>query len=509
MSNTLLTEAFQALSLLKEETFDVTRDDLSALRDFLDVDDDTVEIIDTEADTVDDLKDSYIGKVILECPVCTSMVYKDKDAIELNDELAVANEDEECPYCHTAGGFKIIGEVSEFNPNAEVEEETEEEVEEEVEDIPETDIEAEDVKVVEESLTEKTHTKSLYDLIYGPDGELRETLKVKESFDDEDDDEEVEVEEEKLKEAASGGKVTLQVTYEVYDRYGYGGRVKTAKVSGKDLRHALTRMVDKMGLYIDSEEIEEENLTVEQILDRIEMSNGDGCDFVLLLKNLTTGDVLFDYDEADEEENWDNDEELEESTTTDLVVDRRETSIDASDGEKPMREGLGDVKIELDGKEIKVEEDEIKIKELAPEISEESTEVITPIENEAEFVDTITADEEEEDDYIDLDVEEIDEKSFDDLIESYLLKTFDNVANYNTTRGYIDGNKIMMEGLITYTSGKKLSTVFTFESKYAKDGHHVIFEGKNKHLTEAFDTCVLSGKIIDKKLLPRTFKPLQ
>ena len=380
MSNTFLTEAFQALSLLKEETFDVTRDDLSALRDFLDVEDDTVEIIDTEADTVDDLKDTYIGKVILECPVCTSMVYKDKDAIELNDELAVANEDEECPYCHTAGGFKIIGEVSEFNPHAEVEEETEEEVE----DIPETEEieETEETKdeIIEEALEEKKSPKSLYELIYGTEAPV-------------------------------------------------------------------------------TEELEEED--------------------------------------------------LEESTTTDLVVDRRETSIDASDGEKPMREGLGDVKIELDGKEIKVKEDEIKIKELAPEIDEESTEVITPIESEAEFVDTITADEEEDDDYIDLDVEEIDEKSFDDLIESYLLKTFDNVKNYNTTRGYIDGNKIMMEGHITYTSGKKLSTVFTFESKYAKDGHHVIFEGKNKHLTEAFDTCELSGRIKDKKLLPRTFKPLQ
>lgn len=113
-------------------------------------------------------------------------------------------------------------------------------------------------------------------------------------------------------------KVTLEVKFEVYGRYGDGGEIITAKVSGKDLRHALMRMCDKMRLYIDSDDIERTNMTAEDILDSISEANGDGCDMIYMLRNLTTNEVLIDCSDCYEEQDWDDDfdESLKEKFNT-------------------------------------------------------------------------------------------------------------------------------------------------------------------------------------------------
>lgn len=91
----------------------------------------------------------------------------------------------------------------------------------------------------------------------------------------------------------------LQVFYEKYERYNSGGlHKKTFK--GATLLDALKNMVDHMGLYLDSEVIEEENMTPEEIIESISFSNGDGCDFIILLKNLTTGEILLEEDDPDD-----------------------------------------------------------------------------------------------------------------------------------------------------------------------------------------------------------------
>ena len=64
-----LSEAFKSLQSLTEETFDLSQaNGQEELKDFIDTDDeiDTLTIIDDEAKTDDELKDSYLGKVILD-----------------------------------------------------------------------------------------------------------------------------------------------------------------------------------------------------------------------------------------------------------------------------------------------------------------------------------------------------------------------------------------------------------------------------------------------------------
>lgn len=135
-----LSEAFKKLDFLTEEEF--------SLQDTAGLDDmdqllktpasNIANVIDPEAETEDELEDTYIGKVILHCPVCNSMIYKDLEDIVKDDVEEVVNIGEECPYCYTSEGFKVIGIVSPFEETSE-----EEEQEDETEDTAEEQVDEE------------------------------------------------------------------------------------------------------------------------------------------------------------------------------------------------------------------------------------------------------------------------------------------------------------------------------------------------------------------------------
>lgn len=118
--------------------------------------------------------------------------------------------------------------------------------------------------------------------------------------------------------SAATDTTRLYVEFYPYERYGIGsapGR-KSATVSGRNLLAALKKLVDKMQLYVDSDLIEEEGWTAEDVINQIDMSNGDGCDHIVILKNLDTDEVLITgFDDMEEMEDWDDDEDDIESST--------------------------------------------------------------------------------------------------------------------------------------------------------------------------------------------------
>lgn len=111
-----LSEAFKSLDILDEDVFEVDKDGLTALKDFEDKDEDdnSITVVDPDAESEEDLEDSYIGKVILDCSVCHTDIYKDKEDVVIDEESDLANIGEECPYCYSSEGFKVIGEVKPF-----------------------------------------------------------------------------------------------------------------------------------------------------------------------------------------------------------------------------------------------------------------------------------------------------------------------------------------------------------------------------------------------------------
>lgn len=159
MSN-YITEAFKQLNLLESEDISLDASGITELRSFLDdaavdPDEEMMDIYDLKAEAEEDLAKSYEGKVVLECTVCHSHIFEDKENISM-DEEGEACKDIECPYCMSNEGYFILGEIAPFNQE-EADSFEEEETEEEV-DLPDVDIEdaAEEVEEddLEESLTE-------------------------------------------------------------------------------------------------------------------------------------------------------------------------------------------------------------------------------------------------------------------------------------------------------------------------------------------------------------------
>lgn len=112
-----LAEAVEALKKLDEEAFKLDNAGIEELAEFEDNQpdaDDIIDIIDPETEEEEDLAESYIGKVILDCTVCHSKIYEDADNIEYVEGEDLVNEGHECPYCFTTDGFKIIGQVTPF-----------------------------------------------------------------------------------------------------------------------------------------------------------------------------------------------------------------------------------------------------------------------------------------------------------------------------------------------------------------------------------------------------------
>lgn len=64
--------------------------------------DDTVNVIDLQADDITEIKKDYVGKYIAQCDICNQLVYIDDKDLE---------KIETCPYCGFNHCFYLIGQV--------------------------------------------------------------------------------------------------------------------------------------------------------------------------------------------------------------------------------------------------------------------------------------------------------------------------------------------------------------------------------------------------------------
>lgn len=103
----------------------------------------------------------------------------------------------------------------------------------------------------------------------------------------------------------------IKVTYQRYERY-RETPISEGRITAPDLRTAILALLDKIGMYADSEvvlELEEENgkkWTAEELIDKFICSvNGDGCDIVFNIKNEETGEIIFNSDYDYDPEFWD------------------------------------------------------------------------------------------------------------------------------------------------------------------------------------------------------------
>lgn len=396
-----LTEAFKALNILSEDVFTLDDSSIHELDKYMNDSGDDLTIysvIDPEATAEDELEKDYVGKVILECGVCHSLNYENKDEIILDEESELVNVEKECPFCHSTYGFKIIGEVADYH--------TDEDNHDDADD----------------GLDEAAGT------LARPLSKVRGTL----------------------------GNVLNKHADEL------------SKVT--DIHSALA--------FLDSIEPE---VTQKDYLAKVKMNirkapyraqtylydillKGDGMGLTEDINNVT-----IDTDETHMEMKAEDDDKV-----TIITEPIQEEDNDSSD----------EVIAELDTDT----EDEI-VSNNTGETEEETEEKIeeTPAE---------------ESDSVDVDVDEFDEESFDELGESYLKSIYENVDKYNTTNIIQKAdNQLVVEGAITFKSGAKKSTQFIFESISTNGKGLVKFVGQNSDITPGKKAFKLRGTLESKKLI--------
>lgn len=109
-------------------------------------------IVDLDATSEEELAPSYVGKVIVQCPQCMTLFYKNFADLEPADDGSdVVNVSEKCQHCGNTSGYTIIGKVDAVDEETET---TEGPVTDEA--AAEENTELEPVATEEEATTEET-----------------------------------------------------------------------------------------------------------------------------------------------------------------------------------------------------------------------------------------------------------------------------------------------------------------------------------------------------------------
>ena len=599
MANAYITEAFKRLNMLDEDVFDVTDDGIQELKDFEDDSetDETVDIIDPEAENEDELEDSYVGKVILDCCVCHSKIYKNKEEVHLSDDETIANADEECPYCYSTDGFKVIGEVAEFSKGEEEKEDDGEGEEDKVEVDDEVEVKDEDEEVVEESAKKTRKGKALKEsfkrrnlkeswgdvyqdlvdrakswiddgddldeavnralddgLIYTSDiielgvhygvidgsqvvSDMYEDLfndiysEVSDYYDEAHENDDEDVDESLKKKSCKGGKCKSLKEAPIYDlspqydsRNSFYGKAKVdtgADNKGNKLYSYNTLVAELKdgkpvvyGTYSAT--------TLRHIKDWLKQNGfkADSAKQIMAdygVKDESCKEAVSKRDDIDAEA----DDKKERAKKTfarakddadadrDYRLKKGITRKDEACKGKKVKEDLNEVTVTTDDTHMEMTADEDgKVTVTTEPVHKEdgeAEEVIAPIEDETkiEIENGSKEDEEgvEDEEEVEMDIDDFSTDEFDELGESFLKKSYNNVDAFKTTGVTVKGNSLKVEGLITFKSGAKKKTHFVFESKdMSKRGKYRLI-GENLQLSRGHKSFTIIGSVNNKKFV--------
>lgn len=508
MGKVNLSEAFKQLEILNEENFELDNNqDINELKSFLDNDSkvELLDIIDPEAETEEELEDSYIGKVILDCCVCHSKIYKDATEVNIDDETQLANVGEECPYCYTNDGYKIIGQVAPFVPEDDVKISIEDK-----EDIEEPK--------ADDTLDNKKITES-----------VKKKNKLKESYEKAMSS----MSEESTKLAPDADRLRWLITknlknmfYQIPNvdscNYDDGSMRAWFHLYSPECKDVLARTIKS---WLKDSDLDLSNYNVYVDRDKvIGWSSHDdrGYDYTVALSKKAEDNLKESYDVGDHIKiiNMEGEPQYAgKEGVVDYIDDIGQLHgtwggcaliPDVDEFTKVNNESLEKVELETEDQKIKIEtqpKDPVPGVEMVAPISpdtqdtiENSDELEEPsFEDNTEETDEPLENADQED--VNFDVDDFDEGAFNELGESYLTKVYDNVKGFKTTSVSERNNKLVVEGVINFTSGKQKTTSFIFEAKDATRSGKVRFKGLNEQISRGKKSFTLTGNIKNKKFI--------
>ena len=182
------------------------------------------------------------------------------------------------------------------------------------------------------------------------------------------------------------------------------------------------------------------------------------------------------------------------------------SQMEELDESKPIKEDINNLSLDTDDTHMEMTSDENGKVTITTEplgnAKVDENETIAPIEPEVQNeIESNVANGEE----IDIDVDEFDEESFDELGEGYLKKVYENVDSFKTSKVSYNDNKLVLEGVIKFNSGKAKKTTFLFENKLITKKGKVRFIGENKEIAKGKKSFTITGRIDNKKFLSESF----
>ena len=509
MSNTYIQEAFRQFYLTEdaeEFSLNVSGPDDSA--SFLDIinsaeDDETIsDVYDLEAEAKEDLKQSYIGKVILDCNVCHSNVFFDKADVT-EDESGLVCKDIECPYCMSNEGYTIIGEVKPFA------EEGSEELEEPIEDT----LDKEDILSDDESEEILDDEESI---------DIDNEITNEDDIDLEDEDEDEELEEEYLKSSEK-----LDPSKELSE----GAKLdKVKELDGNDSISGEETPIDGTqgeGLKSNDEIRGPKYKEFKEACEKpLKEQQGKVDDREFKICSDKDGEICKVTGEGEAKKT------IAEFKRQDKKSGRKGTKYTYKEiTNESLAESIEDVSITTDDETMTMstKEDGGVVVETSPKEEIDTIEsdilngdeMIAPLEPETkvEIEDNIEADDEAEDTLEDdlfeeepidempvdeepvEDIEDFDNESFDELGESYLRRCYENVNSYETSKisQQADGS-YLIEGRIGFDSGNVKNTQFVFNKNTDSQGK-LKLEGYNNQISKGKKTFKLNCSVEDKTIV--------
>ena len=545
MSANYLNEAFTQLQLLNEEEFNLTdKDSIEDIKSLVDAPvDASIDIIDPDANSEDELSDSYVGKVVLDCSVCHSKIYKDPSEIVIDEVEELANVGEECPYCYTADGFKVLGQIAPFSDDVKP---TEDEVsEEKADDVVEDDTDDDEDDDFMEALSEKLSQMNEAEM---SDEDKRDNQILRNIYD------------KTQRRANAALTPEEQAVLDKYGLYRSTGNKDIMK-PGKDAFHASS-ITSPPRYFRGGIDVHDDRVNLadraRKISDRQPIrdfvNSGDYNFYDTTYDHDPKGDYKNTFqrkmNRAHSAQMQQPMQDMKRLISTRNYEQGRLDKADAnykdaiakakSDYEKRMKsaedslastkkyasKSVNDANAEIDrmlkrGKKEDMEESLEKV-----EVStEDSNTVITndPVTNTVSVTTTTNDDGEgilvplsdenaeeiaasteekeevpEEDNFI---ADDFDEESFDELGEAYLKKVYENIDAFKTTNVSSCGKKLAVEGLITFKSGNTKPTHFIFEQKAQNKKGTYRFIGENKQISRGKKSFILQGNVNDNKFI--------
>ena len=476
-------------------------------------------IVDLDAESPEDLQPSYVGKMIIQCPQCMTLFYKDpSDVVHSEDDPDTVNVGEKCQHCGNEEGYSIIGKVGEVTPEEaeqfeEVPEETAEETpaEEPAEELPESeeaaaeeesseDKEEELPELEEEPAEEEKLTESKNILEEQVKNALaeeaeEETEEPAEEVEKEEESKEVEEEEseeeseEELPEVAFSAEEVKEVAADVATEV---APKEDAEVIADKVDEVVDAAVEAKAEEEHSEEEPAEEETEEEPVEENQEELTESAKESDLSKKLkehndyieTLQDEIKKEEEAIKVAKNEFIKKLHENNLASLkaALDKAipeevkaEEAIDDLPTPEEAAEELPDSKTELTEQ---LDAKEMPIKEAASEVSDSeikellnSEEFNTPISDEE--VDRIIEDEKNLKEGKNKNVfemlEDFDEVSMNSCMTKALTEVYSNVKNFEMTECSLNESSLVVEGKINFNSGNTRETSFVFtEGKESK-----------------------------------------